>query len=385
MDKRIFGIAAMSLFAGAAHAQSSVTLFGIVDEGINYISNDHGHSNWTNTSGVLQGSRWGLKGAEDVGGGLKVVFWLESGFSAANGSLALNRMWARQSWVGLSSANYGTLTFGRQYESIVDYVQPVNSGNVYIGVGHPFDNDDLINSFHINNSVKYASPDFRGFTFGGLYGFGNAATNADGSGSGFGSNRAWSLGTAYQNGGFQFGAGYFRLSTPNENAVGAIQGDYLNLSTTSALGPLGLTTPVKRQENIAAGVSYKVNAVKLSFVYSHSRFDTNNDSLKFSNYDVNVGYFFRPDIFFGGSYVFTDGNLKASGAEPKYHQLGLIADYFLSKRTDLYLLGVYQHAAGDAPVASIAPDSYGPGGTSAPDASTSKNQTLVRIGMRHKF
>ncbi|MEM5316481.1 porin [Paraburkholderia sp. JHI869] len=385
MDKRIFGVSAIALFAGTAHAQSSVTLYGLVDEGISYISNDHGHANWTNTSGVLQGSRWGLRGAEDLGSGLKAVFVLENGFSAANGSLALNRMFARQSYVGISSDKYGTVTLGRQYESIVDYVQPVNSGNVYIGVGHPFDNDDLINSFHINNSVKYASPNIRGFTFGGLYGFSNAASNADGTGSGFASNRAWSLGAAYQGGGFQFGAGYFRLSTPNETTVGAIQGDYLNLSTTSALGPLGLTTPVKRQENIGAGASYTISSVKVSFVYTHSKFDTSNDSLTFSNYDVNVGYYFRPNIFFGGSYVFTDGHLKASGAEPKYHQIGLIANYFLTKRTDLYLLGVYQRAAGDAPFASIAPDSYGAGGSFAPDASTSKNQTLIRIGMRHKF
>ncbi|MEM5316476.1 porin [Paraburkholderia sp. JHI869] len=384
MEKgKLIGAAVVSVMASAAHAQSSVTLYGLLDQGINYISNDGGHANWTNSSGVLNGPRWGLKGAEDLGGGLKAVFVLENGFSISSGALAQGRMFARQAYVGLSSTRFGTVTLGRQYDSIIDYVQPTPSSNIYIGVGHPFDNDNLINSFRINNSIKYSSPNFNGLTFGGLYGFSNSPGTAET--SGFASNRAWSVGANYQTGGLMLAAGYLRLSSPNSNAVGAIVGDYNNYSPTSALGSAGLVGAVQRQEIIATGISYQMSAVRYAFVYSHSKISSAGDNLTFSNYDVNVGYQFRPDITFAATYTFTDGKLDSTGAQPKYHQVGLLGDYFASKRTDLYLLGVYQRAAGDAPVASIAPDSYGAGGSFAPDASTSKSQLLVRVGIRHKF
>ncbi|WP_233852967.1 porin [Paraburkholderia sp. HD33-4] len=384
MEKsKLIGAAVIGVMAGAAHAQSSVTLYGLLDQGINYISNDGGHANWTNTSGVLNGPRWGLKGSEDLGGGLKAIFTLENGFSISSGALAQGRMFARQSYVGLSSARFGSVTLGRQYDSIIDYVQSLPSSNIYIGVGHPFDNDNLINSFRINNSIKYSSIDYNGLTFGGLYGFSNTPSN--GEASGFAANRAWSLGANYKNGGLALAAGYIRLSSPNENTTGAIVGDYNNFSPTSALGSAGLPGAVQRQAIFATGISYQLSAVHLAFVYSNSRISSTGDNLTFSNYDVNMGYQIRPDVLLAATYTFTDGKLDSTGAKPKYHQVGLLGDYFVSKRTDLYLLGVFQRAAGDAPVASIAPDSYGAGGSFAPDASTSKSQLLLRAGIRTKF
>lgn len=380
---RLIGAATLGALAGMAHAQSSVTLYGLLDQGINYISNDHGHANWTNTSGVLNGPRWGLKGAEDLGGGMKAVFTLENGFSISSGALAQGRMFARQAYVGLSSNRFGSVTLGRQYDSIIDYVQSLPSSNIYIGVGHPFDNDNLINSFRVNNSIKYSSVDYNGLTFGGLYGFSNSPGN--GETSGFASNRAWSLGANYKTGGLALAAGYIRLSSPNENAVGAIVGDYNNYSPTSALGSSGLVGAVTRQDIFATGIAYQLSAVHLAFLYSHTKISSAGDNLKFANYDFNIGYQVRPDVLLAATYTFTDGKLDSTGAEPKYHQVGLLGDYYVSKRTDLYLLGVYQRAAGDAQVASIAPDSYGAGGSFAPDASTSKNQLLVRVGIRHKF
>ena len=298
MKKQIALLSTVGLFAGVAHAQSSVTLYGILDAGVNYISNDNGHPNYTMTTGVLNGNRWGLKGVEDLGGGLKAVFQLENGFSLASGALAQNRMFARQAWVGLSSAKLGTLTFGRQYDSGVDYVVPLGTSNLYIGLGHPFDNDNTVNSFRLNNSVKYASPDFGGLKFGGLYAFSN--TPSSDTGSGFASNRAWSLGASYTTGSLVLGASYMRLSSPNENAVGAVSGDYINLSTTSALGSSGLTRPVTGEEVIGVGASYQFNAVKTAFVYTHTKFTTSNDKLQFSNYDFNVGYYFPPGRSAGG-------------------------------------------------------------------------------------
>src|SRR3954447_16881127 len=73
--------------AGAAHAQSSVTLYGLIDDSIQFVHNaDTANNNlWNMASGNLQGSRWGLKGTEDLGGGLKAIFQLESGFDPNTG------------------------------------------------------------------------------------------------------------------------------------------------------------------------------------------------------------------------------------------------------------------------------------------------------------
>ncbi|CAG9192065.1 Putative porin [Paraburkholderia sabiae] len=383
MKKAIY-LATLGLFAGSAYAQSSVTLYGVLDIGINYISNDGGKSNVDMSSGVLQGNRWGLLGSEDLGGGLKAIFRLESGFSLTNGNMGQGgRLFGRQSYVGLSSNTFGSVTAGRQYDSVVDYVQQF-SGIPNTGLGHPFDNDNFDNSFRVNNTIKYTSPDLHGLKFGGLYGFSNSA-NTGAPNSGFSNNRLWSLGSSFSAGSFSAGAAYMHLNSPNSNTVGAVSGDYINLSTTGALQINGLKSAVTRSDVLGVGAAYAFNGGKVGLVYSHTRFDSNTDRVSFDNYEVNATYFFTPFFSLAGIYSFTDGKLASTGASPKYHQVQLIGDYNLSRRTDVYLLGAYQRAAGDATVASIAPDTFGTGGAAAPDASTTKNQVLVRIALRHKF
>src|SRR5471032_574089 len=88
MKKILFSAAMFGTLASAAHAQSSVTLYGIIDEGINYNSNMNGSRSYAMQGGVSQGSRWGFKGVEDLGGGLKAIFTLESGFDPSTGKLS---------------------------------------------------------------------------------------------------------------------------------------------------------------------------------------------------------------------------------------------------------------------------------------------------------
>jgi len=105
MKKTLLVGALTGVFATMAHAQSSVTLYGLIDAGITYTNNQRGHSNWQETSGSVNGSRWGLRGAEDLGGGLKAIFTLENGFNINNGTLGQqSRMFGRQAYVGLSAA-----------------------------------------------------------------------------------------------------------------------------------------------------------------------------------------------------------------------------------------------------------------------------------------
>ncbi|WER49419.1 porin [Cupriavidus sp. WKF15] len=132
MKERLLTCAAVGLFSGAAHAQSSVTLYGVVDTNLEYVNRvgsvplptnlynpGMGHSVTRLNSGGLAGSRWGLRGEEDLGAGMKSLFVLESGFQADTGALEMNNtLFDRQAYVGLRSNKFGQLTFGRQYTSL---------------------------------------------------------------------------------------------------------------------------------------------------------------------------------------------------------------------------------------------------------------------------
>lgn len=190
--KRQFAIASGILICTAAQAQSSVTPYGILDNGISYVSNQKtsggtGHSNVFSSSSNIVGNRWGMMGAEDLGGGLKAIFRLEGGFSGQSGALQQGgRLFGRQAWVGLSDPSYGAVTIGRQYDSVVDYLAPRSPAQSFVGgleFSHPMDNDNFSDFFRLDNSIKYASVDYRGLRFGGLYALSNSA-------GGFNNNRA---------------------------------------------------------------------------------------------------------------------------------------------------------------------------------------------------
>src|SRR5215469_1174898 len=177
MKIKIFSTAAVVAFSGYAHAQSSVTLYGIVDDGFNFVTNSGGAHLYSLVSGGIQSSRWGLRGNEDLGGGLSSVFVLENGFDLNSGKLGQGGLeFGRQAYAGLSS-RYGTVTFGRQYDSVVDYIGPFAAGDQWGGyiAAHPGDLDNFNNSYRTNNTIKYASANYAGLTFGGTYSFGGTA------------------------------------------------------------------------------------------------------------------------------------------------------------------------------------------------------------------
>jgi predicted porin len=110
-------LAIFAACAASAHAQSSVTLYGALDTSIE-ITNPGGGYVARMDSGAYRGSRVGLRGAEDIGNGVQILFDLENGFSSGNGSLAVaNTIFNRQAWIGASTP-YGTVRVGRQYSPI---------------------------------------------------------------------------------------------------------------------------------------------------------------------------------------------------------------------------------------------------------------------------
>ena len=377
MKKSLIVVAVAASFASVAHAQSSVTLYGLLDAGLTYTSNVNHNAKWAAGSGGINQSMFGLRGSEDLGGGLKAIFTLESGFNINNGKFANNNgMFNRQAFVGLSSAQFGTVTLGRQYDAAQDYLAPLTATGSWGGTyfAHPFNNDNLSTNggYAVNNSIKYSSANYAGFTFGGTYGFSNQA-------GAFANNREYSVGAAYQWQGLHLGAAYAQQNNPGATNGGASDGSYVN----ALAGNVGSF----RQREFGVAGSYAFGPATLGLAWTQSRSDNfvgGAQSLRANNYEVNGKYNVTPALGLGVAYTFTDGKgygVAANGGSEsvRYHQIGLQADYSLSRRTDVYAQAVYQHAMGDGGVASI----YSGDVTQLP--SSSKNQTAATVGLRHRF
>jgi general bacterial porin, GBP family len=388
MKKTLILAGVLSAFTLSAHAQSSVTLYGSLDAGIIYANNAGGHSAWLQGSGALSDNYFGLRGSEDLGGGLKALFTLESGFDLNSGGFHHGETgFNRQAFVGLQSDKFGTLTLGRQYDSMVDYLAPLSEAGAGFGnnlAAHPFDNDNLAHSFSIKNSVKYASANYAGLQFGGLYGFSNDA-------NGFTNGRAWSAGASYSNGPVNVAAAY--LQTNNSGSLGA--------SNSAASSDQNISATVQRTYGV--GANYTYGPAQVGFVWTHTQADGINSlasggvslpvlsgvNLHLDNYEINGAYHLTPALAFVGSYTFTDGTVTGVGTgtgnnSPKWHTVMVATDYSLSKRTDVYLGGVYQHASGSlgnkggSPVENVA-------AINMLSPSTTDNQIAATIGLRHRF
>lgn len=381
MNKRLWLTAIISTIAVPAVAQNSVTLYGVIDEGFDYTNNVGGNKVYELQSGYAQGSRWGLKGTEDLGGGLKTVFQLESGFNVNNGKAGQGGLlFGRQAYVGISSDRMGTVTLGRQYDSLVDYLAQTTANGNWAGYlfSHPYDNDNTDNSFRVNNTVKYASPTFAGIQFGGTYSFSND-TN-------FANNRQYSVGAQYANGGLLIAAAYLQANNPSSTASGAINngGDENFLA--------------HRLRIFGAGINYTFGNATLGFAYTNSSIDEPVSSeyvgaitpttgtlsnLRFANYEINGKYQITPAFYVGAMYTYTRASFNSTTdkANPDYQTIGLMGDYNLSKRTDVYLQGAYQHVGGDK-TGTVLDVAFVPG---ADNVSSSRNQLVVRAAIRHKF
>ncbi|WP_250469705.1 porin [Caballeronia sp. GAFFF2] len=378
---RIAWMLPLLLIGANARAQSSVTLYGLIDAGLMYTNNvakgGSQGSLWQATSGNINGSRWGLRGSEDLGGGLKAIFVLENGFNLQTGRLGQNgREFGRQAYVGLASSDYGALTLGRQYDSLVDFVAPLSAtagsfGDT--GFAHPFDNDNLNHSVRMSNAVKYMSSSYAGLKFGALYAFSNSTD--------FSMNRAYSAGGSYSYGPFNVAVGYLQINGSNgANTAGAI-----DVAEATANGTGGFVVGASREWVLGAGANYAYGPALIGFVFTRSvyqgttSFNSVNGAMSFYNYEVNAKYALTPAISLGIADTYTDGhaaNSRTFGDDPKYNQVDLQAIYSFSKRTDVYAEAMYQHAIGAQYVAFI---------NTSGGASSTANQVVGTVGLRHRF
>ena len=230
MKKTLLAAALLAGFAGAASAQSSVTLYGLIDGGLRYnkvsLQNNPGASNFGMAYGQQSGNRFGFRGVEDIGGGNRVTFQLESGFEFGNGTLQQSgRIFGRQAWLGVENNSWGYVRIGRQTNFATEYVgipvDPFGTGFGQLNMGTAF---GVANTDRISNAIKYQTPNMSGFQAGIGYSFatGNtaaytAATGVAGtSGTGYNfstnnNNRQLTLGAKYANGPIYIAASYDKI------------------------------------------------------------------------------------------------------------------------------------------------------------------------------
>ena len=270
MKKTLLAAALLAGFAGAASAQSSVTLYGIVDIGLQYqsisvenASPEIKSSRFGMTNGTQSGSRWGLRGTEDLGNGLRAVFVLESGFDSANGNSAQgSRLFGRQSTLGLASNKWGQVDFGRQTNMASKYfaaVDPFGAGFAQANAGSTFTS---ANTVRYSNMVLYQTPSISGFNAGVGYSFDTAMTGAYLQNTGtinkaentdypsMNNMRAITLGLNYSNGPLYLMASYDQAFGPNNLPKGA---------------------PASKPKAWLAGGTYDFKVVKLALAYGQQR------------------------------------------------------------------------------------------------------------------
>jgi len=348
MKKSLIALAVLAA-SGAAMAQSSVTLFGIIDTNVGYVDNTNaaGDSKYgIGTSGNAT-SRLGFRGVEDLGGGLKAGFWLEGEIFGDNGN-ASGFNFQRESTVRLSG-NFGELRLGRE---LVPSYRKVSSydvfGQVGIGMFQGWSNwanatTADANGYRQSNIVSYYTPNFSGFTAGAGYGFDEQATGKNGRYAGaFG---------AYDNGPLSVA-----LSFDRRNVSG------------------GLLTGAATKDNLTVGGSYDLSVVKLNALLQQVKYKDTTGSGKVNSYALGL----TAPVGAGqvkAQYVMYD----QKAIDSKAHQFALGYVHNLSKRTALYGTVAYlkNKDASNMALQAKQVSTTGPG--------AGENQTGVQLGIRHSF
>jgi predicted porin len=388
MKRLITAGVCLASYASVGHAQSAVSLYGIIDVGFVYNNNAHGATQYSIVAGSLKGNRWGLLGKEDLGGGYKAVFLLENGFSAENGALGQGGAeFGRQAYAGLGGPA-GSVTLGRQYDSIVDYVGVMKAGGDTAGgyASHPGDLDNTGNSYRVNNAIKYTSPDYRGITFGGVFSPGDIAGDSQ-------RNRIYSFGAGYKQGPLALGAAYLVARNPNFSYYGNNPASSVTGSNMASVPVYSGYASAQTLQTAGAAAAYTFGNATAGLVYTNAQFRNlgSNAALNprglsgeavFNTLEANFRILPIPAMMVGASYAYTRGSPVTSGdaGGVTYQQLNVGAEYFLSKRTGVYAVVFGQHASGrDSTGGSAVAAVYGL------TPSSSDTQIAATVGLRHKF
>jgi predicted porin len=285
------GIAAAA--ASGALAQTSVTLFGVVDVGVRQLDNGGVRQSQLSTDG-LSSSRLGFRGVEDLGGGLKAGFWLESQVNPDTGTANASRFWHRRSTVSLLSDGLGELRLGRDKvpgQTLVDDFDVFGA----TGIGDPGTSYSVLGGIdtksRADNLVAYFMP-----SLGGLYGNLSVAAGEGTPGKKYVGGRI-----GYRSGAFDLSAVYSETEVTTDNV-----------------------------ELIVLGGSYNFGVAKISGIFQEQSYRDDTDT----RYTLGVSVPFGPATF-RASYTNTDGSGPGIGNRDA-DSFALGGVYTLSKRTALY-------------------------------------------------
>ena len=205
------GLSMIAISSGAM-AQSSVTLYGSLDDSILLNTNAKGGRSISVSDNGIQGNRWGFLGKEDLGGNLNAVFRLENGFNATTGVMGQGaRLFGSQAYVGVTG-NFGSFLAGRQLNADVVLIGiPFSSASQWSGIlgSHPGDVDNFYDTFRVPSSLKYIAPTFLGINFQAVYAPGGVAGHLT-------QGQVASVAANYTYGPLMLGGSYNNAQTPNQ-------------------------------------------------------------------------------------------------------------------------------------------------------------------------
>lgn len=379
MQKYILGTG-LALLGTVASAQSSLTLYGVVDVAVEHLTNtvsktDPTPRSLTSMPGLTGSvpSRFGLRGSEDLGGGLRAGFTLESGFGADSGSLNQGgRMFGRQAFVNLSG-NWGSVMLGRQYTMLFhgllgsDILGPNTFGSGSI--------DAYIPNARADNAIGYLGT-FSGVTVGATFSTGRDTVKAGPTGSPAGTNCAGE--NAADEKACREWSALVKYDSPTWGAALAV--DEIRGGTADTFG--GLINSDRTDRRISLGGYAKVGSLKLGAGLL-SRDNDGSSALKKDGITAAT----RSDLWYvGASYPVTpkitvDGqvfHLKYKDSADKALMFALRGTYALSKRTAVYATAGSIDNSG-AQKLSVS------NGTAGAGTLAGGNQLGFATGIRHSF
>ncbi len=384
MKKTLIAFAALSAIAGVAQAQSTVTLYGLLDAYVGSVKSNSfnappaagNYSSLRQTvvnSGGLNGSRFGFRITEDLGGGLAAIGNLEGGVSLDTGASGQGGLlFGRQANVGLASASLGTLTIGRNKSPYYDIhsgtglretafdvtgggssalaaYNPTNAAGAATLLGNRGTTAAtwLGSAARVDNSLRYTSPSFSGFSVSGLYGFGeNKTATVDAS-------QTYAASARYSNGPIDVYLAYQSEAS----------------TRTAVLKPA--------LENTMFGGSYDFGVAKVGAVYNRAKLKdvTASAFLGGGAIDPQKEYGFTVAVPFGATVIEANYGQSKGDTLGKATGYGVQALYSLSKRTTLYT-GFSSTKAYDR-LAQLSANA-------APGSSIERTQ-IFAVGARHTF
>lgn len=313
MKKSFLGLMALCSYAGIASAQTTLTLYGVVDAGIAYDKDVSANDKtWRLQSGQQSGSRLGFKGSEDLGGGLSAVFTLENGFNVDDGTMGQGgRLFGRQAWVGLNGG-FGSVKLGRQQTPLYYALQTVDpfginlAGNAQriFGTGL-YAVDPLSRS---DNTITYSLPNIAGFT--GQLGYGFGEQTGDRS-----RLRQGEVGLSYVNGPINVQFAYHDANTFTLPAAAAVVG-----------------TGTVEYRTAFIGGTFDFGVAKAHLAFADSEAEAAATTADNRNWMVGVSAPVGPGTVLA-SYIRNDLRDLADGVSNQY---AIGYTHALSKRTNLY-------------------------------------------------